>query len=136
NSGTLIFESIFNNVQTGNYLLTLNHRNSIEIWTKPGGESLICGITNYIDLTTSSSKVHGNNQVQVAISPVRFAIYSGDVNQDGIIDLTDVSLIDNDAAIFNSGYIPTDVTGDGITDLTDGVYADNNAKNFVGVIIP
>ncbi|MBK9332025.1 MAG: SBBP repeat-containing protein [Ignavibacteria bacterium] len=136
NSGTLTFESIFNNVPTGIYLITLNHRNSIGVWSKSGGESLICGITNYIDLTTASSKVYGNNQIQVAISPVRFAIYSGDVNQDGIVDITDVSLIYNDAAIFNSGYVPTDVTGDGFTDLTDGVFAENNAKDFVSVIIP
>jgi len=58
------------------------------------------------------------------------------VNQDGIIDLSDGSLIDNDAFNFSSGYLPTDVNGDGIIDVSDAVYADNNGFNFVGKITP
>lgn len=49
---------------------------------------------------------------QVDFSPVRFAIYSGDTDQDGIIDGTDVSLVDNDAALFTTGHVITDLTGD------------------------
>jgi len=36
---------------------------------------------------------------------VEFAIYNGDVNQDGTIDGTDTQIIDNDAYNFESGYI-------------------------------
>ncbi|MBK9331187.1 MAG: hypothetical protein IPM96_02020 [Ignavibacteria bacterium] len=73
---------------------------------------------------------------QVDDMPVRFAFYGGDVNQDGTIDLSDGSLIDNDAFNFASGYLPTDVNGDGIVDVADAVFADNNSFNFVGKITP
>jgi len=65
-----------------------------------------------------------------------FAFYSGDVNQDGTIDATDISMIDNDAANFVSGYVVTDLTGDDFVDGTDFVIADNNAAIFVSVIRP
>ena len=67
---------------------------------------------------------------------VKYCLYSGDVNQDGTVDLTDGSLIDNEAFNFASGYLPTDVNGDRVTDLDDAVFADNNGLNFVGVIRP
>ena len=63
-------------------------------------------------------------------------VYSGDVNQDDIIDASDIGLIDNDAFNFVSGYIPTDLTGDGTADGSDASIADNNAWNFVSVIRP
>ncbi|MDQ3021855.1 MAG: hypothetical protein M3R36_14980 [Bacteroidota bacterium] len=69
-------------------------------------------------------------------SPIKFGIYSGDVNQDGTIDITDNELIDNDAYNFASGYLRTDVNGDGAVDIADGAIADNNAFNFVSKIIP
>ena len=73
---------------------------------------------------------------QVDDSPIRFAIYSGDVNLDGIIDLNDVLLIYNDANNFVTGYIETDVTGNNITDLTDVIIAYNNSAGFVVSIYP
>ncbi len=65
-----------------------------------------------------------------------FAIFSGDVNQDGAVDLSDLSLIDNDVFNFASGYVITDINGDNVTDLADYSLADNNAANFVVKILP
>jgi len=62
--------------------------------------------------------------------------YSGDVDQDGIVDLTDMSLIFNDGLIFASGYLPTDLNGDSVVDVGDAVFADNNGFNFVSKITP
>jgi len=62
---------------------------------------------------------------------VRFAIYGGDVNQDGSVDATDLAAIDNDALNFVTGYVQTDVTGDDLVDGADAAIADNNAFNFV-----
>ena len=73
---------------------------------------------------------------QVDASPVRFALYSGDVNQDRTVDATDLSLIDNDAIGFLGGYLATDLTGDNFVDGTDFAIADNNAGNFVSAIRP
>lgn len=119
-----------------NYFLMVKHRNSVETWS-----STVIKFTqftkqssyNFTDLIT---RAFGNNMQQVDTSPVRFAVYSGDVNQDGTIDLSDGSLIDNDAFNFASGYLSTDINGDEVSDLADAVFADNNSFNFVGKITP
>ena len=88
------------------------------------------------NFTTSASQAFGNNLIQVDASPVRFGIFSGDVNQDGTVDATDLSAIDNDAAGFIAGYVVTDLSGDSFVDGTDFAIADNNAANFVSMIRP
>ncbi len=52
---------------------------------------------------------------------MRLGNYSSDVNQDGVIDLADGSLIDNDAFNFEAGYLPTDMNCDEVIDLADAV---------------
>ncbi|MDQ3019143.1 MAG: hypothetical protein M3R36_01020 [Bacteroidota bacterium] len=132
-SGTGSF--IFFNITNGtNYYLVIRHRNSIETWSS-SAIAFSAGTLTY-DFTPAANKAFGSNQIQVDISPVRFAIYSGDVNQDGVVDLTDGSMIDNDASNFITGYVNTDVNGDNVVDLADATIADNNAFNFVGVIRP
>jgi hypothetical protein len=58
------------------------------------------------------------------------------VNQDGIVDFSDLSAIDNDSFNFVSGYVTTDITGDFFVDFTDLSIGDNNSFNFIGVINP
>jgi hypothetical protein len=70
------------------------------------------------------------------LPPVKFGIYSGDQNQNGIVDLTDVVNVSNEAAYFTSGYFPTDMNGENTTDLTDIVITSNNAGSFVAKIVP
>ena len=51
-----------------------------------------------IAFSVNSIYAYGNNEIQVDNSPYNvFAFYSGDVNQDGTIDASDVSAVDNDA---------------------------------------
>lgn len=116
------------------YYLQLTHRNSIETWSS-SPVSFVNG-NLYYDFTTSASQAYGNNMISVDGSPVAFAVFGGDVNQDGTVDATDVSMIDNDASNFVTGYVVTDLTGDDFVDGTDFVIADNNAANFVSVIRP
>ena len=61
----------------------------------------------------------------------RFAIYSGDVNQDGTVDFLDIQPTENNASLFQFGYDPTDVNGDGSTDLLDLLLIENNAGLFI-----
>lgn len=104
--------------------------------TNNGGSSIsitfISDTLSY-DFTISSSQAFGSNLI---LKGSEYCIYSGDVNQDGIIDGSDGILIDNDAANFNTGYIPTDLNGDEITDGSDALIADNNATNFVSSVLP
>ncbi|MFZ1321910.1 MAG: hypothetical protein WAT71_10170 [Ignavibacteria bacterium] len=125
----------FNEALDGiNYYIDLRHRNSIETWSATAN-SFTAGSYSY-DMRLFPVMSYGSNVTQVDLSPVRYAIYSGDVTQDGTVDLTDVSLIDNDAFNFETGYLVTDINGDLVIDVADAVFADNNAFNFVGKIIP
>ncbi|MFZ1320716.1 MAG: hypothetical protein WAT71_04095 [Ignavibacteria bacterium] len=125
----------FDQASTGFYYIQMKHRNSIETWSKFGVNFFDDNTMNY-DFAFAANQAFGDNQTQVDASPLRFAIWSGDVNQDGFIDVTDGGLIDNDAANFTTGYVPTDVNGDDIVDVEDAVFADNNGLNFVGKITP
>lgn len=116
------------------YYLQINHRNSVETWSNP---IYITSSENFIqDFTIDISQAYGNNMIQVDTSPVRFAIYSGNVNQDGIIDAGDLSLVDNDVFNSVSGYVPTDVTGNNFVDASDLSIVDNNVYNGIMVIKP
>src|SRR5690242_4085176 len=48
-----------------------------------------------------------------------FAIYSGDINQDGTIDGQDMNYVDNEMPLGNFGYLLPDLTGDGAVDGQD-----------------
>lgn len=143
---------IFTNAPSGTYYIKIRHRNTVETWSKPGGEVYAPGTTMSYDFTSAASQALGENQKQVAIfgksnvsgkdntgrdaATVRFGIYSGDVNQDGIIEATDFSLIDNDAFKSVTGYVVTDLNGDAIVDGNDALIVDNNSANFISAVIP
>ncbi len=117
------------------YYLNVRHRNSIETWCKSSGVMFNSSSASY-DFSTAIVQAFGNNMKQVDSSPVRFAIFSGDVNQDGVVDAADLSLIDNSSFNFVTGYVSPDVNGDEIVDATDASIGDNNAFNFVAKIVP
>jgi endonuclease I len=122
----------FDNTLSGSYYLEIKSKNTIETWSKVP-IAVTSGIVNDYDFTTSSDKAFGNN-----LTPVNgnFCIYSGDPNQDGISDLTDLLQIYNDAGNFISGYQITDINGDRVVDLTDLIVTYNNSAAFVSKIIP
>lgn len=123
-----------NAVNGKKYYLQVTHRNSIETWSKITN-AIVNGSLTY-NFTTSVTQAFGNNLKQVDASPVVFAIFSGDVNQDGTIDASDISDVYNDAFISLSGYVNTDVTGDDFVDAQDLSIVDNNAYNAVSVVTP
>lgn len=131
-SSSVLFTGAQNNKR---YYIQITHSNSIQTWSKAGGEIFTSSLLNY-DFTTLASQAFGNNLVQVDASPVKFAVYSGDVNQDGSVDASDLSVIDNAAFNFITGYVLADLNGDLIVDASDALICDNNATNFVSKIIP
>jgi hypothetical protein len=117
----------FSNVVEGNqYYLVLNHRNSIETWSATS-QSFSAGILNY-DFTSGQNKAYGNN---LKLKGSKWCIYSGDVGQDGSVDLTDLIPIINDANSFATGYLNTDLTFDGSVDLDDILIVINNSNAFI-----
>ncbi|MEP7145370.1 MAG: dockerin type I domain-containing protein, partial [bacterium] len=126
----LNFSKPFNGV---NYYIQIKHRNSIETWSKPGGEQFTSSFLNY-DFTTSLTQAYGNNMI---LKGSRYCLYGGDVNQDGSVQLSDLIPIYNDATNFVSGNnLVTDLTGDGNVDLTDIIICQNNLTSFINTIRP
>jgi len=139
-SSTVVFDSVsftapcvFKYANSGTYYLQVKHRNALETWSKTGGEAITKGIFASYDFTSAQSQGYGNNLV---LTGSYWLFYSGDVNNDGSIDGTDLSEIDNDAFNFESGYRVTDVNGDNTTDGSDLAITDNNATNFVSKLSP
>lgn len=130
-TATLTFPLSLN---TENYYIQIKHRNSIETWSS-ATDYFEDHLITY-DFTNSITKAFGNNMIRVDTSPVEYAVYGGDVNQDGTIDASDLSLIENDAINFLTGYRVTDLNGDNFIDASDAAIADNNASNFVSVERP
>ncbi len=125
NSGFSSF--IFNTVPAGSYYIEITHRNSLETWSA-SPQAVVPGGTYNYNFTSAASQAYGNNLI---LTSGKYCDYSGDVNQDGFINLADVLLIFNASSVFSTGYIVTDVNGDSIADLTDITYAYNNSTNFV-----
>lgn len=123
----------FIKVENGvNYYLVIKHRNSIETWSKSGGEAFTSNLMTY-DFTSAASQAYGNNMV---LAGGDYSLYSGDVQQDGIIDASDIVAIYNDVVIIATGYIPTDLNCDGIVDVSDIVTAYNNSVLVIVVQRP
>jgi subtilisin-like proprotein convertase family protein len=118
------------------YYIKVTHRNSIETWSS--GFITFDFLSNMAEYNMVSLKnsAYGSNMIQVQSNPNWFAMFSGDVNQDGTIDITDLSLIENASTQFLMGYVPEDLNGDNFVDLSDALIAENNAYNFVSVIRP
>jgi len=122
----------FSNAANGvNYYIAVNHRNSIETWSS-NTMSFTSDTLSY-NFTTASTTAYGNN---LFLKGSRWTIYSGDINKDGFVDLTDLSLAYNDASLFVSGYALTDVNGDLFSDLLDVLIVYGNSSKFISVISP
>lgn len=113
------------------YYISLRHRNSINTWSAT--PILISGSTFY-DFTTAANKAFGDNQKE--LEPGKWGFYSGDINQDGAIDLFDYILIDPDIYDGAGGYLNTDLNGDGSVDLFDYLILDPNIFNGIGAATP
>ena len=126
--------SFLNAVNGSNYYLVIKHRNSIETWSSTP-QSFVNNSLNF-DLSNNQSQAFGNNLKQVNYSLPRFGLFSGDIDQDGIIDGSDLNLAENSVASALSGYITADVTGDNFADGSDISIVENNTLNGVSVVSP
>lgn len=113
------------------YYLVINHRNSIETWS--ANPQIITNGMLY-DFTTASSKAYLGNQVNIGGGS--FAIYSGDVDQDGVVDHSDLTDIENNSQLSTYGYYPFDITGDNKCESTDYSLVENNYNSGIMVKKP
>ncbi|MGV1050481.1 MAG: BACON domain-containing protein, partial [Solirubrobacterales bacterium] len=107
---------------SGNYYITIKHRNSIEtVSALPvsfSGSTISYAFDN-------STKAYGNNMLLMIDG--RWVIYCGDVNQDGLVDAGDMAPVDNLSAQAAAGYVVEDANGDGLVDAGDMAILDNNS---------
>ena len=125
----------FSNISSGDYFIEVKHKNSISVWSN-AAVSIISGGNNSYDFTLAAGSSYGSNVIQLDSDPVRFGMYSGEVNRDNAIDVTDVSIIENDAFNYASGNVITDINGDNFVDVTDIAFAYFGSENFVLMISP
>lgn len=116
-------QSSFLNAPTGLYFIVLKHRNTIETWSNSFGVVFVRGNDNSYDFTTSKFQAYANNLV---LKGGRYCLYSGDVGQDGFIDASDLSQVENAVGAGSSGYINTDINGDNYSDAEDISIVENN----------
>ncbi|MBK8550219.1 MAG: hypothetical protein IPL53_03840 [Ignavibacteria bacterium] len=123
---------VFNNISNGvGYFIQLKHRNGLETWSKTT-QSFSSNHLVY-NFTLDSAKAYGNNMKKYGS---KWVIFTGDSNQNGFVDLTDVLGIYNNASAFVTGYVKTDVNGNNSVDLTDVILAYNNSASFVSKKTP
>jgi hypothetical protein len=116
---------------SGNYYITVRHRNSIETTTSAPVSFAGTSVTNSFAVRTS---VFGENLKSSGDG--YYLIYGADVNQDGIVDTGDMNDVDNGSASIMIGYNVPDANGDGLVDTSDMNMVDNNSAAIVYVRIP
>ena len=86
----------------------------METWSSTP-QTFSADVLNY-DFTTSSNKAFGNNLKLVGS---KWCIYSGDVNQDGFINISDQNQVFIDNLIGAMGFLVTDLNGDFFVEVGD-----------------
>lgn len=123
----------FGNTGAGTYYLATKTRNGIETWSSNGGILLNSNSQVNYNFTSSASQSFASNAILIGN---KYCIYSGDVNYDGTIDVSDIVKIFNDAILLTEGYVNTDLNGDLFVDVNDLAIAYNNSLNVVTAITP
>jgi hypothetical protein len=115
----------------GSYYVAVRHRNSLETWS--AAPITMASTGNSVDFSASATAAFGDgvNAPTVNMGGGVFALYSGDVNQDGTIDSQDMTIAENDASSFLFGYNASDCNGDGSSDSGDMTLIENNAGLFL-----
>ena len=121
------------NVVNGDaYFLRVRHRNSVETWSS---NPVILSSTTSYAFTSAPTQVFGNNEIET-FDNMGWAIYSGDINQDGAVDGSDFLLLDPSIQNGDGGYVIGDLNGDGAVDASDFLVLDPNIQNGIGTVTP
>jgi hypothetical protein len=114
-----------------NYYIVVKHRNSVETWS--GSPVSFGSSTISYNFSTSAGQAFGNN---LKLMSGKYVIFVGDVNQDRLVNLSDILLVESAANGMATGYIATDINGDGLVDLSDMIPVDFNASQSISSSIP
>ncbi len=122
----------FSTAPSGSFYIVVKYNNAIQTWSSI---PILVGTSPVsYDFTTASSKAFGGNMVEV--EPGVWAFYTGDINQDEVIDASDAVDLLNDVSGSIFGYTPTDLNGDGSVDNSDTPFFSNNSEFSIFCIRP
>lgn len=125
----------FSNAPTGKYYIVVRHFQSIETWSREGGDTLKANqsIQTY-DFTSSLSQAYGNN---LKLKGGKYCLHTGDVDQNGFIDGSDAAKVQTDSQVMLTGrHLVSDLNGDNFVNGLDVLIADNSALNYIGKVVP
>jgi hypothetical protein len=110
--GLLLFQS----APTSNYYVVIHHRNHLAVWSALS-QALTKGTTSIspYDFSAGAATAFGTDPLKNEGGI--FVAWSGDVNQDGVIDFLDRNIAWNNRTL--PGYLPSDCNGDNVTDGID-----------------
>lgn len=116
------------------YYIVIKHRNSIETWSASPVNISALGVS--YNFSNAANKAFGNNLSNMGNGV--FAIYSGDLNQDGSIDFADYPSLDfaNQYPYGILDYDANDINYDGSVDFADYPLLDINSSISIYSIRP
>jgi hypothetical protein len=114
------------------YYVAIRHRNSVETWSK--NPVVMTQNTTY-QFSPLQTTAYADNLVET-FDQMGWAIYSGDINQDGAIDGSDFLDLDPFVQSGSGGYVVGDINGDGSVDGGDFLMLDPNIQTGVGAVTP
>ena len=126
---------IYTFINAGNgisYYITVKSLNTIETWSA-AAQSFSSDILSY-DFTSAATQAYQSNMTQKG--GAKWCIYSGDVDQDHYVNLTDLIEVNNAAYYIITGAVATDLTGDLFTNITDLIIVNNNAYYGIQALSP
>ena len=105
---------------TSFYIVVYTH-NTLKTWSATAIQ--LHSSISY-DFTDGMAKAFGNNLKDLGDG--NFALFSGDVTQDGVINLVDLDEVKTTSQLFSTGYMKEDLTGDKIVESADFSIIENN----------
>ncbi len=116
----------FTSVPPANYYLVLKHRNALETWSSV---SIASAPAISYDFSIAAGQAFGSNQK--SMGPGNFAIISGDINHENVIDIIDLLLLEQSIQNLTTGYVNEDLNGDWLMEAVDFSLLENNIGLFV-----
>lgn len=118
---------VFSAARAFSYYIVVKHRNALSVWS--ASSVLLNAATISYNFSDVANKAFGSNMKQLAVGV--YGMYSGDVDQNGSITLTDFTDAENKARNFTIGYSLDDVTGNSFVESADCSLVENNIGKSV-----
>jgi trimeric autotransporter adhesin len=115
----------------GSFYVAVKGTNMVQTWS--ANPITVPTVTPY-DFSTGLGQAYTlafDPMVEMPVGSGVYGFYSGDINQDGVVDGSDSTFLSDDIDNSAFGALPTDLNGDGSVDGSDFTFFSDNAENSV-----